>query len=404
MKPNNKISYYSSWNFRLLLYLFIFPILTVVTSSCSLLYFSERTVYNPYIYHQWFNNWEKIMIDSNMHCDALRQKWATYILSNDSALDCEVQVALKDVLNTYKQLVLDHDLKFEGQRICAFKEPYFDIWFALLPPIEIRKTVIASEKPEAKLYPNGEIFLASSLVDRFSPVGVENFAQLAAILSHEVIHIGAGHILYQWATIEAYNKVFYNKIYSGLTQLTGLLPLSYFYSSDTPNVYKGRLANELIEYLADFGVVFVLLKMGYSPQEYLHVLIRLKHFATQHKYKLRELIGGIDDRIECLERMLKTDLNDLPPNVYLWSRRFNKPISLTITKTSEIRPYVDPSAYRLAQSAVYWKCALGKMSKEHKKPLLYKDSSRLDLPMEIGIFPLFNYLFYYDKNLLHLVQ
>lgn len=373
------------------LILYPIAIFLVLTGSMSCVGYRIHThsTYKPVREWDFIDSYLKVKERGNELSAEAQKRHQGRILEEDHHLVSYTNLVVKDIVSAYNTLISSHDLNPDQGKINY-------LLLRSVPPTEIKIIIIALDEPFAMAYPNGDIHISRSLIDTDSPFGAKNKAQLKALLAHEIIHLAAGHVVYQWVNLDANNRLLYQRVISNLSKLSTWLPIfSYSFDFDTPiELTKGGVTDDLIEHIADFGVIYLLSKMGDSPTEYLDVLRRVRSFGEKHKYDNRGPVFGIQNRIECLERMLSPGLYDFGFNILLKGSRLPKGITIfpyNIDTTNTTTP-----EYRLAKAATYWGCVLTKFYKKYNKLYYHVIQSGFEMPTELGIFPLFDYLFYYD--------
>lgn len=146
---------------------------------------------------------------------------------------------------------------------------------SLRPGLPYRFVVVDNPLKNAFACPGGIIFICSGLIDI-----LENEAQLAGLLAHEVAHVGHKHAL---KTIQ--QARFYKGIQKGLGSMKGEKGRQFaegIQALQTTLFDKGL--DQSMEFEADLTAMRTAYKTGYRPSGMVQVLIELKKIqSNSHK-------------------------------------------------------------------------------------------------------------------------
>ena len=237
----------------------LLPLVLALTSSC--MSFSSHSVYNPKTgFYSFFS--PMMCIDSiekiNQETSAIVSKNGT-LLEENHPLFVNVKTTIEKIFLAYEDLV---------------KLGYFRNYSPLMYPYKnvednLRIYILSVDEPRCYSYPNNVIFLSRSMLESSSGFGVKNQAQLAGILSHELIHIIHGHSCYQWRSVDGFNDYQNRNLKNNFICLSRFLPISICDTeSTTVNSSNIKSLDQKFEYIADMATIRILRQMKLDPIHY----------------------------------------------------------------------------------------------------------------------------------------
>ncbi len=187
-----------------------------------------------------------------------------------------------------------------------------DIARRLLPPevfqhIPFRIMVIKNHLLNAFAYPNGYIYVHTGILSR-----MENEAQLATLLAHEVTHCTHRHLVKNFRSIKnktaffATVQVTLGGIGGGIGDLATLL--GALGTIAAVSGYSKELETE-----ADMNGLELMMKAGYDPNEAPKLFVHLKKEIEEEKIKEPFFFGThprLKERIENYEDLLKSQYKE----------------------------------------------------------------------------------------------
>lgn len=272
-------------------------------------------------------------------------------LRKDNILHQKVELILQKLEIAYKQLSDTKLLSYYDNKIDCRLNSYDR---SLCPKIDI--SIYAICRPLAVSYPNGNIHLSRAFIDGDLQFSAKNSAQLTGLIAHEFIHIKHGHVGYQWAVAEAFNRFRSRQRKTNWSKFLRLLPISY-----SKTVYSTRDLSEIyfidynLECMADFFTTIILDHMGYNAAEYIELLINLQEYMKKRKNPDQRKIEELSLRVNCLKSLLISDMISFPK--YLIIERKN------IYEDSHYFHYTFSRYPILKNFAIYWASVLKTIGK-----------------------------------------
>lgn len=169
--------------------------------------------------------------------------------------------------------------------------------------VRFRIKVIKNPLLNAFAYPNGTIYLHTGILSR-----MENEAQLAALLGHEMTHVTHRHAVLGFRNLQRTTAVM-------ATLQVAAIPFGVYGSVATLLGTVGGMAavsgySQEMESEADRQGLTIMIKAGYDPAEAPHLFEHIKRDIEEYKIKEPFFFGShpkIKDRIESFSHILKSE-------------------------------------------------------------------------------------------------
>ncbi len=181
--------------------------------------------------------------------------------------------------------------------------------FSNRPELEFVFGVLDSDEATALSAPGGYVFVTRGLIEQ-----MHDEAELAAVLAHEIVHVGARHLVRDLEIRGADT--------GGLASLAQLVggsfdPLRAAFSEVVEEVVdvlleEGRPAQDELE--SDAGALILLAMAGYDPAALSRLLTRLEGLSPDRTKSLRELYPPLSERIA----RLREELDRQTPDAGQW--------------------------------------------------------------------------------------
>lgn len=224
---------------------------------------------------------------------SLKLEQESEVLSRDHLLVKKAQSALDSIIQLHKSQNNTH------------QDDIYDEYsqrYSMLESIDestIRVNILADDEALAQVFPNGNFYITSGLIDHNSPNAVKNDIQLIGVLAHEFSHLRDGDVLWQWTSIEARKREVFGKMLSNITKLIPIFEYNYGSVVTYTNLDK---IDKLIEYKSDMGAIRILEKLHYDPREYTDYIGRYRDFLINKKdNEEAEIHETLRRRVMCME-------------------------------------------------------------------------------------------------------
>ena len=161
-------------------------------------------------------------------------------------------------------------------------------------------TVLQSDERFALACPGGFIFITEGMIN-----DLNNEAELAGILAHEIAHINQKHVVDQVIPAADQSSALIHRLLTAKHTTTTVAFNEV--SAKASELLLNKGFNQSDEYDADMAAIFYLKNTGYAPSSYIDVIKRLPHDTTTHNKDH----PTIEERINDLVAMFPMDyLND----------------------------------------------------------------------------------------------
>ncbi len=225
--------------------------------------------------------------------DDFRARWSDSLLGSNVQANTEAEIKFGREVAARMLVDVDGVENFELQKYVNTLGKYL-AQYSARPELEFYFWVIESDTINAYAMPGGYIFLTTSAYRL-----MENEAELAGVLAHEIAHVKQKHIV---------NALDIKTVGAGatLTQLTSG-------ASDAFRIAMDQAADQAIQLLTDEGLnqsdefeadeigLTIMVQAGYAPDEYLAYLKRVSASKATQQKELSHTHPSFATRLERLE-------------------------------------------------------------------------------------------------------
>ena len=168
------------------------------------------------------------------------------------------------------------------------------------PELQLFFAVVESDEINAYAAPGGYIFISTAALDF-----IQNEAELAAVLAHEIAHVADRHIV-KALDIRADDKsmtAMVSKIVGSSAESASVI-FHQAVDHALALLFSNGLAQE-DEYRADEQAVFLTTFAGYDPMAYPRLLARLDDTIQQQRSELGKTHPPLADRISRIDEIIR---------------------------------------------------------------------------------------------------
>jgi hypothetical protein len=203
--------------------------------------------------------------------------------------------------------VLRKSLRHSGSLFSFFDDygrrraTLLDFTLELRPSVEVVESKLAT----ATAFPSGKVLVTRPLAEGFDTAKIGYDSVLLGVLMHEMIHVRDGHALEQWATADGRSAWARDRVLSGLSAITAIIPFfSVNYDVQYPLTFGAvKELPTLSEFAADLGAVSLMNVNGFDSARYVAFLSDLSASASASSGPGRDLLRK---RVECLGEFSRT--------------------------------------------------------------------------------------------------